>query len=80
LNGATIGASKTRRIELPDVIFKEELLRLRKDSGAHDVAVVCHFALHLVRRAGNKKSIDRRRKCAAFDEGYLARILAGPPR
>ena len=58
-----------------DVIFKEDLSRLRKGHGAHNMAIVRHFALKLVRSAGDKKSIKRRRKCAAFDNEYLAQIL-----
>lgn len=63
-----------------DVIFKEDLSRLRKGHGARNMAVVRHFALNLVRAAGDKRSIKRRRKCAAFDDEYLALILGAPPR
>jgi predicted transposase YbfD/YdcC len=63
-----------------DVIFKEDLSRLRKGHGARNMAVVRHFALNLVRAAGDKRSIKRRRKCAAFDDQYLAQILGAPPR
>jgi predicted transposase YbfD/YdcC len=63
-----------------DVIFKEDLSRLRKGHGARNMAVVRHFALNLVRAAGDKRSIKRRRKCAAFDDDYLASILGAPPR
>lgn len=58
-----------------DVIFKEDLSRLRKGHGARNMAVVRHFALNLVHNAGDKKSIKRRRKCAAFDDKYLAQII-----
>ena len=63
-----------------DVIFKEDLSRLRKGHGARNMAVVRHFALNLVRAAGDKRSIKRRRKCAAFDDEYLAHILGAQPR
>jgi len=63
-----------------DVIFKEDLSRLRKGHGARNMAVVRHFALNLVRAADDKRSIKRRRKCAAFDDQYLAQILGAPPR
>jgi len=63
-----------------DVIFKEDLSRLRKGHGARNMAVVRHFALNLVRNADDKKSIKRRRKCAAFDHQYLAQILGLPDR
>lgn len=63
-----------------DVIFKEDLSRLRKGHGARNMAVVRHFALNLVRAAGDKRSIKRRRKCAAFDDEYLAQILGAQLR
>lgn len=58
-----------------DVTFKEDLSRLRKGHGAHNMAVVRHFALNLVRALKDKRSIKRRRKQAAWDDQYLARIL-----
>lgn len=63
-----------------DVIFKEDLSRLRKGHGAHNMAVVRHFALNLVRLIDDKRSIKRRRKHAAWDDRYLAQILASPVR
>lgn len=61
-----------------DVTFKEDLSRLRKGHGARNMSVVRHFAINLVRSHSDKKSIKRRRKCAAYDDDYLAQIL-GPP-
>jgi len=62
-----------------DVIFKEDLSRLRTGHGAKNMAVVRHFALNLVRQVADKRSIKRRRKRAAFDPDYLLEIL-GPLR
>ena len=58
-----------------DVIFGEDQSRLRKGHGAQNMALVRHFALNLVRLLPDKKSIKRRRKCAALDDRYLAQIL-----
>ena len=63
-----------------DVIFREDHSRLRKGHGARTMAVVRHFALNLVRAAGDKRSIKRRQKCAAFDDEYLAHSLGAPTR
>ena len=41
------------------------------------MAVVRRFALNLVRKVADKRSIKRRRKCAAMDPRYLIEIL-GP--
>ena len=62
-----------------DVTFKEDQSRLRAGHGAKNMAVVRHFALNLVRQAGDKRSIKRRRKRAAYDPQYLLQIL-GPLR
>ena len=58
-----------------DVTFNEDQSRLRKGHGATNMAIVRHFALNLVRKIGDKRSIKRRRKNAGWDTGYLAKIL-----
>jgi predicted transposase YbfD/YdcC len=58
-----------------DVTFKEDQSRLRAGHGAKNMAVVRHFALNLVRQAGDKRSIKRRRKRASWDPEYLLQIL-----
>lgn len=63
-----------------DVTFREDLSRLRKGHGAHNMAVVRHFALNLVRLVTDKRSLKRRRKRASWDDNYLADILGLPPR
>src|ERR1700675_3531659 len=62
-----------------DVTFNEDQSRLRAGHGATNMAVVRHFALNLVRQIADKRSIKRRRKCAAWDPQYLMEIL-GPLR
>jgi predicted transposase YbfD/YdcC len=63
-----------------DVGFGEDHSRLRKGHGAQNMAIVRHFALNLVRRASDKRSLKRRRKCAGWDTQYLAQLLRLPPR
>jgi len=58
-----------------DVTFNEDQSRLRAGHGAKNMAVVRHFALNLVRQAGHKRSIKRRRKRASWDPQYLLQIL-----
>jgi predicted transposase YbfD/YdcC len=60
-----------------DVTFNEDRSRLRIGHGAKNMAVVRHFALNLLRQVDNKRSLKRRRKCAAMDPRYLMKIL-GP--
>lgn len=58
-----------------DVVFKDDQSRLRKGHGAHNMAIVRHFALNLVRAIGDKRSIKLRRKTAGWSPDYLASIL-----
>jgi predicted transposase YbfD/YdcC len=62
-----------------DVIFKDDLSRLRKGHGAQNMAVVRHFAINIVRAANDRRSLKTRRKCASWDPEYLASLLAPKP-
>jgi predicted transposase YbfD/YdcC len=62
-----------------DVVFKDDLCRLRTGHGAKNMAVVRHFAINLVRTASDKKSLRLRRKVAGWDTQYLASILGLQP-
>lgn len=62
-----------------DVTFHEDLSRLRAGHGAKNMAVVRHFALNLMRQRTDKRSIKRRRKCAAWNTKYLLEILGPLP-
>ncbi|MFL5081556.1 MAG: ISAs1 family transposase [Microvirga sp.] len=63
-----------------DVVFGDDLARLRTGHGAKNMAVVRHFAINLVRTPNDKKSLRLRRKRAGWDPQYLAAILSAPPR
>jgi predicted transposase YbfD/YdcC len=58
-----------------DVIFNDDLSRLRKGHGANNMAIVRHFAVNMVRAVNDKRSIKLRRKKAAWSVDYLASIL-----
>lgn len=58
-----------------DVTFKEDAAKTRSPNGPKNMAVVRHFALNLVRAAGDDRSIKLRRKKAHRDNRYLADIL-----
>ena len=63
-----------------DVTFREDLSRLRIGHGAHNMAVVRHFALNLVRQVKDKRAIKRRRKVASWNPEYLTEMLQLVPR
>jgi len=58
-----------------DVVFNDDQSRLRKGHGAHNMAIVRHFAINLLRAFKDKRPIKRRRKMAGWNTEYLASIL-----
>jgi predicted transposase YbfD/YdcC len=63
-----------------DVVFNEDMARLRTGHGATNMAIARHFAINLVRAAKDKKSIKLRRKLAGWADDYLASILGAKLR
>jgi predicted transposase YbfD/YdcC len=58
-----------------DVVFRDDLCRLRTGHGPHNMAVVRHMAVNLVRRVSGKHSLKVRRKRAAWNVNYLETLL-----
>jgi predicted transposase YbfD/YdcC len=58
-----------------DVVFHEDLSRLRSGQGPQNMATVRHIALNLLRSARDKHSLKVRRKSAAWDCAYLETII-----
>jgi len=58
-----------------DVVFHEDLSRLRSGHGPQNMATIRHMALNLLRSAKDKHSLKVRRKSAAWDTQYLEAIL-----
>ena len=66
---------------LLDVVFREDLCRVRVGFGAENFAVLRHIALNLLKREQTlKRSIQRKRFHANMNHEYLLRVLqAGIP-
>ena len=58
-----------------DVVFHEDLSRLRSGAGPQNMAIVRHIAMNLLRKPKDKHSLKVRRKSAAWDTGYLEALL-----
>lgn len=59
-----------------DVVFGEDLCRVRKDHAAENLAILRHLALNLVRSdTTSKSSLRLRRKRAGWDNNYLQFLL-----
>ena len=60
-----------------DVVFHDDLMRLRTDNGPANMAAVKHMSLNLIRNINDKASIRARRKALAWDDQYLANAITG---
>jgi len=58
-----------------DVVFHDDLMRLRTEHGPANMATIKHAALNLIRAIPDKASLAVRRKTAAWDDHYLLSAL-----
>lgn len=58
-----------------DVVFHDDLMRLRTDHGPQNMATIKHMAMNLLRCAADKDSLKTRRKAAAWNHDYLKAII-----
>jgi predicted transposase YbfD/YdcC len=58
-----------------DVVFKDDLPRLRVGHGPGNMAVVGHMAVNLLRQAGPTSSLKNRRKRAGRNTAYLEGLI-----
>ena len=58
-----------------DVVFRDDLARLRTGHGPENMATVRHMAMNLVREAHGRHSLKVRRKKAAWSQDYLETLL-----
>lgn len=62
-----------------DVAFDEDRCRIRKDHAPHNMAILRHLTLNLLRQeTTDQNGIKARRLRAGWDNDYLLRILGGP--
>ena len=59
-----------------DVIFHDDLARLRSGCGPENMAVVKHMALNLLRAPKDRHSLKSRRKLACLNDDYLHSLVA----
>ena len=58
-----------------DVVFRDDLARLRTDHGPANMAVVRHMAVNLLRQTTPSISLKNRRKRAGWNTDYLATLI-----
>jgi predicted transposase YbfD/YdcC len=59
-----------------DMSFRDDECRVRTDHAPANFTTIKHMALNLIRRAPGKDSIRLRRKVAAWDDDFLASLIA----
>jgi predicted transposase YbfD/YdcC len=62
-----------------DVVFHDDLARLRSGHGPHNMAVVKHMAMNLIRHPKDKHSLKNRRKLACLNVDYLEHLVRNQP-
>lgn len=58
-----------------DVVFHDDLMRLRTEDGPKNMATIKHMAMNLIRAAPGKDSLKTKRKAAGWDQDYLKKII-----
>ncbi len=59
-----------------DMIFRDDECRARTDHAPANVTTIKHRALNLLRKAPGRDSLRLRRKVAAWDNDFLASLIA----
>ena len=62
-----------------DVVFHDDLTRLRSGHGPLNMAVVKHMAINLIRHPKDKHSLKNRRKLACLNVDYLESLVRNQP-
>jgi len=63
-----------------DVVFHDDLMRLRTENGPANMATIKHAALNLIKEIPDKASLKIRKKTVAWDDDYLFNALTQPWR
>jgi predicted transposase YbfD/YdcC len=63
-----------------DVVFHDDLMRLRTENGPANMATMKHTALNLIKEIPDKASLKIKKKTAAWNDDYLFRAITQPWR
>jgi len=58
-----------------DMVFRDDECRIRKDHAPANFTTIKHMTSNLMRNATGKHSMRLKRKAAAWDDEYLARLV-----
>ena len=60
-----------------DMVFRDDECRIRRDNAPANFATIKHIASNLMRTKADKHSMRAKRRLAAWDDTYLASLIAG---
>jgi hypothetical protein len=59
-----------------DMVFRDDECRVQTGNAPANFTTLKHLALNLLRRAPGKDSLRLRRKVAAWDDHFLAKVIS----
>ena len=60
-----------------DVTFREDESRIRRGNAPHNMGVIRHVAVNLLKRESTKISVRKKRIRAALNDGFRDKVLMG---
>ena len=60
-----------------DMVFRDDECRIRRENAPANFATIKHIASNLMRTKADKHSMRAKRRLAAWDDSYLASLVAG---
>lgn len=63
-----------------DVVYHDDLVRLRTGHGPQNMGIIKHMAMNIVRIPNDRHSLKVRRKLAALNSDYLAALIRHAPQ
>ena len=60
-----------------DMIFRDDECRIRKENAPANFTTIEHMAGNILRHAPGKQSLRVKRRLAAWDDEFLASLIAG---
>ncbi len=62
-----------------DVVFHDDLMRLRTQNGPANMATIRHAAINIIKQINDKASLKVRRKTLGWDDQYLLNSITTQP-
>jgi hypothetical protein len=66
-----LGRREPSSLGVLDVVFHDDLMRLRTENGPVNTATIKHAALNLIKQIPDKASLKIKKKTASWDDNYL---------